>query len=265
MIFLSFSAIQKISYIAYYKTSPKFIVKIDEKYPDTIENNESIILNEYDGTTPSESDDFETVEEMHETKSSFLNEISDLIMLDIFLLFYYKICKIVKTEIIKRRSGLDKEKSTIFSERRKKYLELKSRSISIDAELHISKLMSEESVAIFEDLNVSHQNIFISTEANPEILYNLKNFMFYLTWEYIPGHLPPFIDGIIYMKDILNGMKYLHDNNIFHLNLCPENVLIVESFGRGSGMAKISGFEFSIHSEKRTVEHQKVGLEYLYR
>lgn len=264
MIFLSVSAIQKISSIAYYKTSPKLIVKIDEKYPDAIENNESITFNEYDGATPSESDDFETIEEIHETKS-FLKEISDMIMLDMFLIFYYKICKILKTQIIKSRSELDKEKSTIFSERRKKYLQIKSRSISIDAEFHISKLLSEESVAIFEDLNVSHQNIFINTETNPEILYSLKKFMFYIAWEYIPGHLPPFIDVIIYMKDILNGIKYLHDNHIFHLNLCPENILIVESLGRASGMAKISGFEFSIHSEKRTVEHQKVGLEYLYR
>lgn len=265
IIFLAVSAFQQISRSTYYKISPKLMTKIITKYPDTVEKNESITFSEYDVTTPSENDGLQRVEEIHETKWILSDEITEIIILDIFLVFYYKICKIWKIKIIKHISGLDKEKSTIFSGRRMKHLHLKTRSISIDAELHISKLMSKESIAIFEDLNVSHQNLFINTKANPEILYNLKRFMFYLTWEDIPGHLPPFIDIVVYMKDILEGVQYLHDNHIYHLNISPENILIVECLGRVSGIAKISGFEFSTHSHKRTVEHQKVGLEFLYR
>lgn len=265
IIFLAFLTFQKISFSTYYKISPNRKAKINAKYPNAIEKNETITFSEYDGSTPSENGGFERVEEIHEMKLTLSDEIIIVIILDIVLILYYKMRKIWKVKIIKCSSGLSKDKCTIFSGRRMRHLHLKTRSISIDAELHISKLMSKESVAIFKDLNVNHQNLFINTKENPEILYNLKKYMFYLTWENIPGHLPPFIDIVVYVKDILEGVQYLHDNDIYHLNISSENILIVECLGRASGMAKISGFEFSTHSKKRIVEHQKVGLEFLYR
>lgn len=140
-----------------------------------------------------------------------------------------------------------------------------SRRLAKDAGVYVSNLLFEEHPDVLPVLN--HPNIMppAGVVTDYHIYYDLKKLMFQKRWQDLPRNLPPLIDIVIYIKDTLNGLQYLHDHKIYHLNLCPENISIVSCPNRHSGIAKICGFDFAIKTDVRIVDYQKVGLEWIYR
>lgn len=210
-------------------------------------------------------------------------ELFCLVLTDLLLFSFYKILMWIQLKSVKSESKLNMERISFLSKRRTTYLNINtlyktfysdefneirtSRRIAEDAGLYISKLLFEEHPDVLSGLN--HPNIYINplegVFTRYHIYYDLKTLMFQKTWEKMPGNLPPLTDIVIYIKDILNGVQYLHDHQIKHLNICPENILVMECPYRESGIAKILGFDFAVKTDQRIVDHQKVGLEWTYR
>lgn len=275
-------------YTVVFAFSPHFKEKMLSKYPDTIVKNKST-SSTYDIETSTTYHNRTSTAYDNGTSSAYDNGMFSkkynfkmatrysngyrgisavtffVATLNILIVCCYKLFIWVKIKIIKRCAELDMSKSSIITKRRKKYLHDKILDIAVDTDAHISKLLSEENFGIFSHLNVNHPNLLIRILPRQEIHYNLKKFMFCETWEEMPGNMPPFIDIVAYMRDILNGVQYLHDCHIYHLNISPENILIVADVNNPSGIAKIANFHRATHTDKRTVENQKVGLDWIYR
>lgn len=242
-----------ISYYALLAFSPSFREKMISKYPNMIVKNKS-----GNGTCKWAARHSEEYEE-------FSDFTCIMFAFNGLIIFCYKAFTWVKLKVIKWNSELDMSKSSIISLRRKIYLHDETRDIAADTDAHISKLLSEENVAIFSNLKISHPNVVIKKLSRQEIHYNLKRFMFYETWKAMPGNMPPFIYIVAYMQDILSGIQYLHDCHIYHLNISPENILIVADVDNPSGTAKIANFHHAMHTDNYLVVKQKVGLDWIYR
>lgn len=205
-----------------------------------------------------------------------------LVLTDLLLFISYRTLKWIRLKSVQFKSKLNMERISILSKRRATYLNINtlyktfysdefneirtSRHIAEDAGLYVSKLLFEEHRDVLSGLN--HPTLYINPLEGlfiRDIYYDLKTFMFQKTWEKMAGHLPPLTDIVIYIKDLLEGLKYLHDHQIKHMNICPENILITECPDRDSGIAKITGFDFAIKTDQRIVDYQKVGLEWTYR
>ena len=59
------------------------------------------------------------------------------------------------------------------------------------------------------------------------------------------------MNTVVYIRDILDGIQYLHDRQKYHLNLCLENIYIKPNVVNNSERVKISGFEFSVKTNQR--------------
>ena len=82
-------------------------------------------------------------------------------------------------------------------------------------------------------------------------LTNLKNFVGYIEEEYVPGgclkdylSLGPLAEDICryYFVQMLQVLKYLHNEKIVHRDLKPENFLLDEDFN-----LKLANFEFAVN------------------
>lgn len=278
-VLLLFAA-YSMSYYALFALSPYFKEKISSKYANTIMKNSSISTeygnqssityenetsNAYDKATIRKNYNFKSAGRHADGYEGFSGFTCSMFFLNILIVCSYKLIGWVKRKLIKRYSELDMCKSSTIARRRKEYLNDKILHIAAETDAHIARILSEESVVIFSHLNISHPNVMKRTLLRREIQYNLKKFMFYESWEEMPGNMPPFIDIVAYMRDILNGVQYLHDSNIYHLNISPENILIVADVESPSGIAKIANFHHAIFDDKHIIENQKVGLDWIYR
>lgn len=206
-----------------------------------------------------------------------------LVPTDLLLFILYKILKWFRQIPIKSEYKLNMERISALSKRRTTFLNISTlyktfygeqgneirtyRRTAVDAGLYVSNLLFEEHPDVLLGLN--HPNLDINPLEGVFTVhrryYDLKEFMFLNTWEKIPSSLPPLTDIVIYIKDILEGLQYLHDHQIYHLNICPENIWIVVCPNRHSGIAKIIGFDFAVKTDQRIVDYHKVGLEWTYR
>lgn len=286
-VLLLFAA-YSMSYYALFVLSPYYKEKIQSKYSNTVMKNSSISTEyrngsfvstangssiTYDNETTiaydkgmfSKNYNFKRAVRHADGYEGFSGFTCFMFFLNVLIVCSYKLISWVKKKLIKRYSELDMCKSATITRRRKEYLNDKILHITAETDAHIARILSEESVVIFSHLNISHPNVMKRTLLRREIHYNLKKFMFYETWEEMPGNMPPFIDIVAYMRDILNGTQYLHDSHIYHLNIAPENILIVADVENPLGIAKIANFHHAIFDDKHIIENQKVGLDWIYR
>ena len=186
-----------------------------------------------------------------------------LLLINVSIILFYKINVRFAIKSLKRRSKLSYKKILQLSEKRRNYLKFNTGRNVMDSEYQILNLISKEKLVVFA--NLKHRNLLLKPPEFDPVFFNLKDIIFQLTWKHIPGNLPPHVNIVVYIRDILNGLQYLHDRQIYHLNLCPENIYIKPSEANDSGRVKISGLDFAIKTKQRTIDYQKVGLEWIYR
>ncbi len=92
------------------------------------------------------------------------------------------------------------------------------------------KKVSHENIVKLYDIYQTMNNMYIVTELCQDgDLYRLLQKKRKLTQ----------VEAKNYLKDIMNGAKYLHKNGIIHRDLKPANILIKQ------GVCKLSDFGFA--------------------
>ena len=126
---------------------------------------------------------------------------------------------------------------------------LKAYELDIDAK-ELIYIMNEVKISIF----VNHDNIiktysyfyesskifFVQEFAEKGDLINIKSL-------YQTGKIPEDIVKKQYIKPLLNAVEYLHDNNIIHCDIKPENILIM-----GDGTLKLCDLGLAIDTNIHT-------------
>ena len=198
-----------------------------------------------------------------EYKPHMLFESSFLLVTDCLIFAWYCLSCRAKLKAIKKLAELHEEKCSCYTKKRIEFLREKTKDISADIEDHISRLLSAEKKAVF--INIDHFNFLLNPLPREDIYYNLKKFMFSLTWEDIPLDLPPFIDIVTYFRDVMIAVNYLHDRRIYHLAISPENILIVKCPVNPYWTVKIANFQFATQTDSGIVDKEKVKVDWIYR
>lgn len=118
---------------------------------------------------------------------------------------------------------------------------------------------NQDDVNVFEDKVASHHVIMVSEYCSQGNLRDFINVCLNKRKEagfnYVVDELPIMIDILL---GVCNGMKVLHEQNVFHRDLKPENVLLEIGDKGRKFVAKVGDLGIS-----RTLEHQRQQSESL--
>ena len=127
----------------------------------------------------------------------------------------------------------------------KKYLNVSKKEVNyqIIREISLSKMLKNDNIINFIDVNMSGYNIELFMEYGGS---NLLEFAKNLDYDARLGYLPTVI------KQIMNGCEYLHKNKIIHRDLKPENILV--NFGTE---VRVKICDFGLSKKFQPYKHDK--------
>lgn len=160
-----------------------------------------------------------------------------------------------------------------------KYREVKLYRLRKEVKINMSELLPHRN-SIFE--NFVHPNLLMQVLPNDILFYtSLEYFMFDIydasfspSDNILYDHFPNdhFAAMVLFMRDVLNAIQFLHDRRICHLDLVPKNILVMNTLWKnkdGCGMinkirgytAKVGGFKFAKYCDDSKVSWKEVGLD----
>lgn len=149
------------------------------------------------------------------------------------------------------------------------YLRQASRRLQEEVKSEIRALIAEKPSIL---TGLEHPNLMLMPVPKDAFHTNLKDFAFGLTHRtnsevYEFNFPPPYLTVIpVLLRDVLRAVQFLNGRRIYHLDLQPKNVLVLNTSGNELGyQAIVGGFHFAKYSRDGKVSCKDVGLDLFKR